>query len=80
MNIKLIKGHDGPEIEEGEVEVVLQQLQDVVVSIFPVAVLQSEAHTAHYSEATASIEEDVTQLEVPLHKTSLQGQYSTQEE
>lgn len=37
--MKLIKGHDGPEIEEGEVEVVLEQLQDVVVSIFLLTVL-----------------------------------------
>lgn len=74
MNIKFIKGHDGPEIEEGEVEVVLEQLQDVVVSIFPLTVLQGEAHTAHDREPTAPIEENVTQLKVPLHKSSLCGE------
>lgn len=73
MNIKLIKGHDGPEKEEGEVEVVLEQLQDVVVSIFPLAVLQSKAHAAHYSKPTTSIEENMTQVKVPLHKTCLHG-------
>lgn len=74
MNVELIKGHDGPEVEEGEVEVVLEQFQDVVVSIFPLAVLQGEAHAAHYSEATTSVEENVTQLEVALHETCLQVQ------
>ena len=73
MNIKLIKSHDGPEIEEGEVEVVLEQLQDVVVSIFPVAVLQSKAHTAHDGEPTTSVEENVTHLKVSLHKTRLEN-------
>lgn len=73
LNIKLIKGHDGPKIEEGEVEVVLEQFQDVVVSIFPLAVLQSKAHTAHYSKPTASIEENMTQIKVSLHKTCLHG-------
>lgn len=71
LNIKFVKGHDGTEIEEREVEVVLEQLQDVVVPIFPLTVLQSKAHTAHDCKPTTSIEEDVTQLKVALHKTCL---------
>ena len=69
--MKFIKGHDGPEIEEGEVEVVLEQVQEVVVSIFPFTVLQSKAHTAHDGEPTTSIEENVAQLKVAVHKLSL---------
>lgn len=71
MNVKLIKGHDGPEIEEREVEVVLEQFQDVVIPIFALAVLQSEAHAPHYSEPATSVEENVTQLKVPLHEINL---------
>lgn len=74
LNIKLIEGHDGPEVEEGEVEVVLEQLQDVVVSIFPFTVLESKAHTAHDCKPTTSIEENMTQLKVSLHKSSLCGE------
>lgn len=67
----MIKGHNGSKIEEGEVEIVLEQLQDVVVSIFSFTILQSKAHTAHDRKPTASIEENMTQLKVALHKTRL---------
>lgn len=69
--MELIKGHDGPKVEEGEVEVVLEQLYDTIVSIFPFTVFQSEAHTSHYGEATTSIEENVAQLKVTIYKPSL---------
>lgn len=71
LNIKLIKGHDGPEIKEREVEVVLQQFQDAVIPSFPLTVLQSKAHAAHDSEPTTSVEENVPQLKVPLHEINL---------
>lgn len=71
LNVELIKRHDGTEVEEREIEVVLEQLQDAVVSIFPLAVLQSKAHATHDSKPTASVEENGAQLEVPLHKTCL---------
>lgn len=71
MNVKLIKGHDGPEIKEREVEVVLEQFQDVVIPVFPLAVFQSKAHAPHYSEPATSIEENVPQLKVPLHEINL---------
>lgn len=71
MNVKLIEGHDGPEIKEREVEVVFEQFQDAVIAILPLAVLQSKANAAHYSEAAASVEENVAQLKVPLHEINL---------
>lgn len=74
MNVKLIKGHDGPEIKEREVEVVLEQFQDVVIPIFPLAVFKSKAHAPHYSEPATSIEENVPQLKVPLHEINLRQQ------
>lgn len=76
LNIKLIKGHDRPKVEEGEVEVVLEQFQDVVVSIFPLAVFQSKAHTADYCKPAASIEKNTPQLKVSLHKTCLHVKHS----
>lgn len=81
MNVKLIKGHDGPEIKEREVEVVLEQLQDAVIPILALAVLQSKAHAPHDGEPAASVEEDVAQVEVPLHEINLpQDQQGRQSE
>lgn len=71
LNVKLIKGHDGPEIKEREVEVVLEQFQNVVIPIFPLAVFKSKAHAPHYSKPTTSVEENVPQLKVPLHEINL---------
>lgn len=71
MDVKLIKGHDGPEIKEGEVEVVLEQFQDAVIPLFPPAVFQSKAHAPHDSEPATSVEENVPQLKVPLHEINL---------
>lgn len=74
LNVKLVKSHDGPKIEERQVEVVLEKLQDVVVSIFSAAVLQGEAGAAHDGEAAASVEKNVTQLEVSLHEPRLRAE------
>lgn len=57
--MKPVEGHDGSKEEEGEVEVVFQQVSKRVVSILLLTVLQSKAHTAHDAEATASVEQDV---------------------
>lgn len=72
LDIEFIKGHDGSEVEEGEVEVVLEQLQDAVVTSFPLAVLQSKAHAAHYGEAATTIKEHWAQSKVSTHEPSLQ--------
>ncbi|KAF3836566.1 hypothetical protein F7725_029124 [Dissostichus mawsoni] len=34
---------------------------------------KSKAHTAHDGEPTSSVEEDVAQIKVPLHKACLYG-------
>lgn len=73
LNIELIKGHDGPKVEEGKVEVVLEQFQDVVVPILPLTVLQSKAHTTHYRKPATSVEKNMTKLKVSLHKICLHG-------
>lgn len=71
LHIKFIKCHDGSKVEEREVKVVLEQLQDAVVPIFPFTVFQSKTQAAHDGEPTASIEEDMPQLKVSFHKTCL---------
>lgn len=71
LDVELVKGHDGPKVEEGEIEVVLEQFQDAVVAVFPLAVLQGKAHAAHDGEPAAAVEQDPAQLKVPLHETCL---------
>lgn len=66
--MKLVESHDGSEEEEGEVEVVSQQVTEGVVALLPIAVLQSKAHTAHDAEATASVEQDVLQVKRAGHQ------------
>lgn len=62
-----VKSHDGSKEEEGEVEVVFQQVRERVVAVLLFTVLQSEAHTAHDAEAAASVEKDVLQVERTSH-------------
>lgn len=65
--MKPVESHNGSEEEEGEVEVVFQQVSEGVAAVLLVTVLQREAHTAHDAEATASVEEDVLQVERTRH-------------
>lgn len=72
-----VERHDRSKEEEREVEVVFQEVRESVVAVLPVAVLQSETHTAHDAEATASVEQDVLKVERPRHQVLLQrGQSS----
>lgn len=63
-----VESHDRSKEEEGEVEVVSQQVRECVVSVFFLTVLQSKAHTAHDAEAAASIEQDVLQVKRAGHQ------------
>lgn len=67
----LVKGHDRPKEEEGEVEVVFQQVVERVVALFLLTVLQSKAHTTHDGEAAAAVKEDVLQVERAGHQRFL---------
>lgn len=73
--MKLIEGHDGAEVEVWQVEVVLQQVQEAVTALPPLTVLQGEAHAAQDGEATAAVEQDVAQVEVPLHIARLEASH-----
>ena len=74
LNVELVEGEDGPKVEVWQVEVVVQQLQQAVAALAPHTVLQGEAHAAHDGEATAAVEQDVAQVEVPLHQARLVAQ------
>lgn len=63
-----VESHDGSKEEEGEVEVVFQQVRECVVAILLLTVLQCKAHTAHDAEAAASIEQDVLQVKRASHQ------------
>ena len=69
--MELVEGHDGAEEEEGEVEVVLEQVQEGVAALLAVAVLQCEAHAAHDGEAAAAVEQHVLQVEGACHQRFL---------
>lgn len=58
-----IKCHDGSEEEEREVEVVLDQIHEAVMAVLLLAVLQRETHAAHDGESTASVEQDILEVE-----------------
>lgn len=63
-----VESHDGSKEEEGEVEVVFEQVRECVVAVLLLAVLQDEAHTAHDAEAAASVEQDVLQVKGTSHQ------------
>ena len=73
LHVELVKGHDGAEEEEGQVEVVLEQVQEGVAAFLAVAVLQGEAHAAHDGEAAAAVKQDVLQVEGARHQRLLGG-------
>lgn len=76
LNVELVECHDGSEVKEGKVKVVLEKLQDAVVSIFSLTVLKSKTHTAHDSETTAAVEEKRTELKIASHKPFLKEEPS----
>lgn len=71
LGMELVKRHDGPEEEEGEVEVVLEEVEDGVDALLPLAALEREAHAAHDGEAAASVEEDILKIKSSRYKPAL---------
>ena len=72
--MKLVESEDGAKEEVRQVEVVLEQLQEAIAALPPHTVFQGEAHTAHDGEATATVEQDVAQVKVPLHQARLEAE------
>lgn len=66
-----IKRHDGSEEEEREVEVVLDQIHEAVVAVLLLAVLQCETHAAYDGEPTASVEQNILEVEGSGDEASL---------
>ena len=66
--MELVKSHDGPKEEKGEVEVVLEQVTQCVVAILLLAVLQRKAHTAKDGETKTSVEQDILQVKRTGHQ------------
>lgn len=73
--MKPVKSHYRSKEEEGEVEVVFQQVGECEVAVFLFTVLQTKAHTAHDTEAAASIEQDVLEVKRAGHQGLLQNEY-----
>lgn len=69
--MELVKCHDRPKEEEGEVEVVLEEVEDGVDALFPLRALKCKAHAAHDGEAASSIEEDVLKIKSSCYKPAL---------
>lgn len=67
-----VESHDGAEEEEGEVEVVFQQVGELVVAVLLLAVLQAEAHAAHDAKAAAAVEQDVLEIKGARHQGFLE--------
>lgn len=75
LGMKPVESHDRSKEEEGEVEVVFQQVGECEVAVFLFTVLQSKAHTAHDAKTAASIEQDVLQVKRAGHQGLLQKEY-----
>lgn len=69
--MELVKGHDRPEEEEREVEVVLEEVEDGVDALFPLRALERKAHAAHDGEAAPSVEEDILEIKSSGYKPAL---------
>lgn len=67
-----VERHDGTEEEEGEVEVVFQQVGEFVVAVLLLAVLQAKAHAAHDAKAAAAVEQDVLKVKGTSHQGFLE--------
>lgn len=72
LRVVPVESHDGTEEEEGEVEVVFQQVGELVVAVLLLAVLQAEAHAAHDAEAAAAVEQDVLEVKGARHQGFLE--------
>jgi len=71
LGMELVKRHDRPEEEEGEVEVVFEEVKDGVNAVFLLRVLECKAHAAHDGEAASSIEEDILKIKSSRYKPAL---------
>lgn len=74
LRVVPVESHDGTEEEEGEVEVVFQQVGELVVAVPLLAVLQAEAHAAHDAKAAAAVEQDVLEVKGARHQGFLEEQ------
>lgn len=71
--MEAVKGHYGSEEEEGQVEVVLEQVRKRVAAVGVGAALQREADAAENSEAAAPVEQYVLKIKGACYKPTLEG-------
>lgn len=71
--MKAIKGHDRPEEEEGQVEVVLQQVGQGIAVPRVGTVLQREAGTTQDREASTAQEQHLLEIKSACYKPALEG-------
>lgn len=71
--METVEGHDGPEEEEGQVEIVLQQVSKGVAAVRVGAALQREAGAPKHRETTAPVEEHVLKIKGACYKPTLEG-------
>lgn len=71
--MEAVKGHDGPEEEEGQVEVVLEEVSKGVMAVGVGAALQCEADAPENSEAAAPVEQYVLKIKGACYKPTLEG-------
>lgn len=73
LSVEAVEGHDGPEEEEGQVEIVLEQVSKGVAAVGVGTALQREAGAAKHREAAASVEQDVLKIKGACYKPTLEG-------
>lgn len=73
LGMEAVKGHDGPEEEEGQVEVVLEQVDEGVAAVGVGALLQGKAGAAQHCEAAAPLEQHLLKIKSACYKPVLDG-------
>lgn len=73
LGMEAIEGHDGPEEEERQVEVVLEQVSEGVAAIGVGTALQSKAGAAQHCEAAAPLEQHLLKIKSACYKPVLDG-------
>lgn len=71
--MEAVEGHDGSEEEEGQVEIVLEQVSKGVAAVGVGAALQGEAGAPQNCEAAATVEQYVLKIKGACYKPTLEG-------
>lgn len=73
LGVEAVKGHDGPKEEEGQVEVVLEQVSKGVAAVRVGTALQRKAGATQHRETAAPVKQHLLKIKSARYKPVLDG-------